>query len=73
MGSSAAVTVAVLGALHSLRDEVRPELVASEAFDVEFAVQGRASTIDTSTSTHGNAVLVLRRKDSRFLWEMKTF
>ena len=70
MGSSAAVTVAVLGALNSVKDDFKAETVAIEAFDVEHTVQGRASPIDTSTSAHGRAVLVLRRKDSRFLWQI---
>lgn len=71
MGSSAAVTVATLGALHSLRGDGDPETIAREAFDVEHAVQGRASPIDTSTSTHGQAVLVLRRMEPGFLWKIE--
>jgi mevalonate kinase len=71
MGSSAAVTVASLGAMHAVRGGVKPEIVAKEAFDVEHSVQGRASPIDTSTSTHGHAVLVLKERGTDFLWRMQ--
>ena len=71
MGSSAAVTVASLGALHTTAHRIEPERVASEAFDVEHNVQGRASPIDTSTSAHGHAVLVLKRKADGFLWQLQ--
>jgi mevalonate kinase len=71
MGSSAAVTVATLGALHVSSHPAEPGLIASEAFDVEHNVQGRASPIDTSTSTHGHAVLVLKKRGSGFLWQLQ--
>jgi len=71
MGSSAAVTVAALGALHESSHPAEPDLIASEAFDVEHNVQGRASPIDTSTSTHGHAVLVLKKRSSGFLWRLQ--
>lgn len=71
MGSSAAVTVASLGVLHTSSHAAEPELIASEAFDVEHVVQGRASPIDTSTSTHGHAVLVLKKKGPDFLWRLQ--
>src|SRR5436189_3641459 len=58
LGSSAAVTVATLGSLSALQGTVTPESVARAAFEVEHAVQGRASPIDTTTSVHGAAVLV---------------
>ncbi len=70
MGSSAAISVSTLAALHSARGDVRPESIALEAFGVEHAVQGRASPIDTSTSTHGEAVLVLRERGTGFLWRV---
>src|SRR5512136_781793 len=35
LGSSAAVTVASLGALHSLRGDFEPPAIAREAFDIE--------------------------------------
>jgi len=71
MGSSAAVTVATLGALHESGHPAEPDLIASEAFDVEHNVQGRASPIDTSTSTHGHAVLVLKNRGPGFLWRLQ--
>jgi len=49
LGSSAAVTVATLGALHGLRGSIEAPAIAREAFEVEHEVQGRASPIDTST------------------------
>src|SRR5574340_1335347 len=48
LGSSAAVTVASLGALHGLGGTFEPPAIAREAFEIEHAVQGRASPIDTS-------------------------
>ena len=71
MGSSAAVTVAALGAIRLLHGTIRHEDIARQAFDVEHTVQGRASPIDTSTSTHGRAVLVLKEKGDGFLWRME--
>ena len=71
MGSSAAVTVAALCALHTSSHIAEPERIALEAFDVEHNVQGRASPIDTSTSTHGHAVLVLGKKGPGFLWRLQ--
>ena len=71
MGSSAAVTVAALGILHTSSHAAEPGLIASEAFDVEYRVQGRASPIDTSTSTHGHAVLVLATKGPGYLWRLQ--
>lgn len=71
MGSSAAVTVATLGALRSRDWTLNPEAIAREAFEVEHAVQGRASPIDTSTSAHGHAILVLRQKEAGFLWKIE--
>ena len=71
MGSSAAVTVATLGALRLLDGPIRHEDIARQAFDVEHSVQGRASPVDTSTSTHGHAVLVLKEKGDGFLWRME--
>ena len=71
LGSSAAVTVATLGALHRMRGSFDPPRIAREAFEVELAVQGRASPIDTSTATAGGAVLALPRKDQNLLWAVE--
>jgi len=70
LGSSAAVTVALLAALSASKGGFKEELVAKEAFEVECEVQGRASPIDTSTSAHGNGILVQRERGESFLWEI---
>jgi len=71
LGSSAAVTVATLGALHSLRAEFDPPTIAREAFEIEHEVQGRASPIDTSTATAGGGVLVRREPGRDLLWTIR--
>src|SRR5881409_1559997 len=71
LGSSAAVTVATLGALEALKGSADPESVARAAFEVEHGVQGRASPIDTSTASHGGAVLVRREAGEGLLWEIE--
>src|SRR3990170_5550600 len=58
LGSSAAVTVATLGALQSLQGRFDPPAIARDAFEIEHEVQGRASPIDTSTATAGGGLLV---------------
>ena len=68
LGSSAAVTVATLGALGALKGRADPEAIARAAFDVEHEVQGRASPIDTSTATHGAAVLIRKSPGDGLLW-----
>lgn len=70
LGSSAAVTVALLAALNRSKAGLKEEVVAREAFEVECEVQGRASPIDTSTCAHGNGILVQRERGERFLWEI---
>ncbi len=72
MGSSAAVSVATIGALRKFLEKgSTEEMIAKDAFNVEFEVQGNASPIDTSTSTHGNAIMVSEKKEKDFLWEIK--
>src|SRR5438093_2525533 len=71
LGSSAAVTVATLGSLHSLAGRIDPPTIAREAFDVEHEVQGRASPIDTSTAAAGGGLLVLRDKRENLLWSIE--
>ncbi|MFW6196455.1 MAG: mevalonate kinase [Thermoplasmatota archaeon] len=70
MGSSAAVTVATLASLHHISGDLKEERLAREAFNVEWTVQGSASPIDTSTSTHGNAVMLSKDKEEDFLWSI---
>ena len=71
LGSSAAVTVATLGALAALQGPLDAESIARAAFEVEHAVQGRASPIDTSTATHGSAVLVRPEAGDGLLWRIE--
>jgi len=71
LGSSAAVTVATLGALAALQGPIDAESIARAAFEVEHAVQGRASPIDTSTATHGAAVLVTGDAGEGLLWRIE--
>ncbi len=71
MGSSAALTVSTLGCLYSLEGTPSYEKIARTAFEIEHSVQGGASPIDTSTSTHGSAVKLTRKKGSNHLWKIK--
>ncbi len=72
MGSSAAVTVSTLKALHELmRDGVQEKGISMEAFEVESSVQGRASPIDTSASAHGKGVFVDRQAGEQLLWHIE--
>ena len=68
LGSSAAVTVATLGALHRMRGTFDAARIAGDAFEVESAVQGRASPTDTTTATAGGAILVLPERGDGLLW-----
>ncbi len=70
LGSSAAVTVSCVGAMLAEKGKFDPETTARKAFEVENKVQGRASPIDTSTSTHGHGVLVSPDKLDGFLWHI---
>lgn len=70
LGSSAAVTVATLGTLHEGTDSLDAAAIAREAFEVEHEVQGRASPIDTSTSSAGGGILVLREPHDGLLWSI---
>jgi mevalonate kinase len=71
LGSSAAVTVSTVGALLAERGLFEAERVARKAFEVEYAVQKRASPTDTSVSTHGNGVLVCPDRMDGFLWRIE--
>ena len=71
LGSSAAVTVATLGALHGRSGPLDAPSIAREAFEVEHEVQGRASPIDTSTASAGGGVLVLREPRDDLLWSIE--
>ncbi len=71
LGSSAAVTVAALGALQELQGGLDPPAIAREAFEVEHEVQGRASPIDTSTATAGGGILVGPEAGDDLLWSIR--
>src|SRR2546426_1073202 len=71
LGSSAAVTVATLGTLHGMGGSLDAKTIASEAFEVEYEVQGRASPIDTSTASAGGCLLVLPKPQGDLLWTIE--
>lgn len=57
-GSSAALTVAAVGALHQLRHQMELPQIAQDAFSVERATQGGGSPTDTSVSTAGGGIAI---------------
>src|SRR6059036_1688800 len=63
LGSSAAVTVATLGALHGIAGSIDAKTIAREAFEVEHEVQGRASA--------GGGLLVLPKPQAGLLWTIE--
>ncbi len=72
LGSSAALSVAFSGAMRRLHGlDADPEAVANEAFDAEFAAQGRGSPMDTSASTHGMGVSLNLPGHGRPLWSIE--
>ncbi|MBQ6813686.1 MAG: mevalonate kinase [Methanobrevibacter sp.] len=63
LGSSAAVTVATIAALHDYHNvPITKEKLAEEAHGVEEDVQGIASPLDTLVSTFGGLVYLSREK-----------
>lgn len=62
-GSSAALTVATVGALHRLMERTDLGGLAQAAFKVERATQGGGSPTDTSTSTAGGGIAISRSDD----------
>ena len=57
LGSSAALTVALIGALDAYHGrEAGPDDTASRAHRVELGVQGAASPLDTAVSTYGGLI-----------------
>jgi mevalonate kinase len=71
LGSSAAVTVAVLAALSKMSGRFSEQYVAGNGFEVESEVQGRASPVDTSTCAHGHGVFVDKSPGANLLWEIR--
>ncbi len=71
LGSSAAVTVATLGAIAGMKGKLIPEDVARHAFNVESLVQGRASPVDTSVSAHGHGIFITSEQREDLLWKIE--
>lgn len=70
LGSSAALSVATIGALAAMKNtSMDEETISKKAFEVEFNVQGRASPMDSSASTHGGGIFLDSKKGPNFLWE----
>ena len=70
LGSSAALSVATIGALAALENKpLNEEAISKKAFEVEYDVQGRASPMDSSVSTHGGGIFLDSKKGPDFLWQ----
>ncbi|MDR0198904.1 MAG: mevalonate kinase [Methanomassiliicoccaceae archaeon] len=72
LGSSAALSTSFLKALNGLKGtELGDAELAFGAFSVEYAVQGRASPLDTSASTHGGGIALNAPEDAGgHLWNI---
>jgi mevalonate kinase len=57
-GSSSALTVAAVAALHQLLGDDHIEEIAQDAFEVERITQGGGSPVDTSASTAGGGIAI---------------
>lgn len=74
MGSSAALTTSLMGALVELSGgsiEGERERIARQSFETEYGVQGRASPTDTSTATIGKGVLLAKAPLDGLLWHIE--
>jgi len=74
LGSSAALSTSFLRSLYELNSmNVDDKDLANDAFRTEYEVQGRASPIDTSASTHGMGIVVNGSEDAgEHLWDIST-
>ncbi|MDR0791238.1 MAG: mevalonate kinase [Methanomassiliicoccaceae archaeon] len=72
LGSSAALSASFLKALNTLNSVDKDNAsLATDAFLTEYEVQGRASPLDTSASTHGNGIAVNGPEDAGVhLWNI---
>lgn len=62
LGSSAAITVALIAALHNYHEKVIDKSsLSKKAHEIELKVQGAASPLDTAVSTYGGMIYL---KDS---------
>ena len=73
LGSSAALSAAYSAAVRKMNNlSVDPESVAREAYEAEYAAQGRGSPMDTSAATNGGGVaLNIPFKKEDFLWHIE--
>lgn len=72
LGSSAALSVSTVGALLQMLGRFSEEDVARESYNSEWSAQkGRGSPTDTSTASHGHAVLVDSRKGAGHMWAIQ--
>ena len=71
LGGNAATTVACLGAISMMHDHLIFEQVAVNSFDAITEVGDPCNPIDTSTSTHGGAVMLDSRKGDKTLWTIR--
>lgn len=74
MGSSAALTTALMGALVELSGgsiDGERERIARQSFETEYGVQGRASPTDTSTATMGMGILLAKVPKDGLLWHIE--
>jgi len=68
LGSSAALSVSFSAAIRTLKGmSAEPKEIAEDSFDTEYGVQGRASPVDASASTHGKGIVV-NGKGKEELW-----
>jgi mevalonate kinase len=71
LGSSAAMSSAFSAAVRALCGrELDEREIAVDAFEAEYAAQGRASPMDASASTHGGGVVVNGPRGDRPLWSI---
>jgi len=72
LGSSAALCTSFLKALSALDGaDMNESDLAAAAFETEYTVQGRASPLDTSASTHGMGIVVNGPEDAgEYLWDI---
>jgi len=72
LGSSAAVTVATIAALDKYHErKTTLTSIAKRAHRVELEVQGAASPLDTSTSTHGGLIYLDKEKMDQIKGDLK--
>jgi len=70
LGSSAAITTAIVAALFAMKNGFSKERVAKHSFEIEYDVQGMASPIDTSTCSYGNAIMVWKKEKEGYIWKI---